>query len=180
MRMLRLRGVQQRWPLQKKNPLSPLHPLRNNPQVTFQKGAAGIVNNKGLLYLSGKNLNDIYTLRIPESLLQFCRFDFSVFTARCNELRAVAMKSGERWMRWFSCATPFQVVISIMKKTGVFQRIVTDCWIDALSKQTDKGTTALWNSLIGAKTPYEKSCFRDFRNTETKAPINTPISFLTV
>lgn len=133
------------------------------------------MNNKGLLYLSGKNLNDIYTLRIPESLLQFCRFDFSVFTARCNELRAVAMKSGE---------LPLDEMIQLRNSISgchiyyeknirsVFQRIVTDCWIDALSKQTDKGTTALWNSLIGAKTPYEKELFSRLSEYRNQKAIN--------
>ena len=47
------------------------------------------------LNIAGKNSDDIYTLFYPSNLMNFCRYDFSLFLEHCTDLCRLAARTGE-------------------------------------------------------------------------------------
>lgn len=121
------------------------------------------------LKLVGKNSNEIFTLRYPNSLIEFCEFDYAYYAGGAIEVCNEALKTG----------TPDFDKISDIKKDiqsshcflqyssrNTYDKVVFDCWIDYVCRRDNVGNSALWNRFIRCKTPFEKIVFQrlcDFR-----------------
>ncbi len=121
------------------------------------------------LKLVGRTSNEIFTLRYPYTLMEFCEFDFSYYAGGAIEVCNEALKTG----------TPDFDKISEIKKDiqsahcflqysskTIYDKVVFDCWIDYVCRRDNVGNSALWNRFIRCKTPFEKIIFQrlcDFR-----------------
>lgn len=121
------------------------------------------------LKLVGKTSNEIFLLRYPASLLDFCDFDLSYFAKRSIDLCNEALKTG----------TLDQESVSDLRKEiltahcyiehhirTTYEKVVMDCWIDYVCRRDSIGDGALWNRFVRCKTPFEKAVFArlcDFR-----------------
>lgn len=114
------------------------------------------------LRLIGKTSSDIFTLRYPNTLLDFCDFDFSVFAAGAIDICNEALKTG----------TPDYDRISDLRRDiqsahcyiehnirTIYEKIVFDCWIDFVCRRDNIGLSGMWNRYIPCKTPFEKAIF---------------------
>lgn len=114
------------------------------------------------LKLVGKNSNEIFTLRYPTSLLDFCEYDFSYFAKHSIDLCNECLKTGEpdhdrmselrRDMQSAHCFIEHNI-------RSTYERIVLDCWLDYVCRRDNVGVNALWNRFIRCKTDFEKLVF---------------------
>lgn len=114
------------------------------------------------LKLVGKNSNEIFTLRYPTSLLDFCEYDFSYFAKHSIDLCNESLKTGEpdhdrmselrRDMQSAHCFIEHNI-------RSTYERIVLDCWLDYICHRDNVGVNALWNRFIRCKTDFEKLVF---------------------
>lgn len=114
------------------------------------------------LKLVGKNSGDIFVLRYPNSLLDFCGFDFSAFAKRAVDLCNEALKNGtpdyDRISELRKEIQPAHCYIENNIRT-IYDKIVFDCWIDYVCRRDNIGESGLWNRLIRCKTPFDKAIF---------------------
>ena len=114
------------------------------------------------LNIAGKNSNDIYTLFYPSNLMNFCRYDFSLFLEHCTDLCRLAARTGE-----YNVDDVYSIRNSIsgchkyyeQNMRTTFEKIVVDCWIDYLCKQSEIGVNTLWQSFLKCRNPFEKAIF---------------------
>ncbi len=114
------------------------------------------------LHIVGRNSSEIFLLRYPRSLLNFCDFDFTNFAEKAIELCDEALKTGE---------LDFDEVTELRDSIKgahayiehnirtVYDKIVIDCWIDYVCRRDSVGTAGLWNRFIACKTAFEKAVF---------------------
>ena len=121
------------------------------------------------LNIAGKNSNEIYTLFYPQNLMNFLRYDFSLFLEHCTDLCRLAARTGE-----YNIDDVYSIRNSIsachkyyeQNMRTVFEKIVVDCWIDYLCRQSEVGTNTLWQSFMKCRNPFETVIFErlsDFR-----------------
>lgn len=114
------------------------------------------------LKLVGKNSGEIFVLRYPKSLLDFCGFDFSEFAKSAIDLCNEALKNGnpdyDRISDLRREIQPAHCYIENNIRT-VYDKIVFDCWIDYVCRRDNIGESGLWNRLIRCKTPFDKAIF---------------------
>lgn len=117
---------------------------------------------EGTLKLVGSTSNDIYLMRYPNSLLEFCDYDLSYFAKTSIELCDEAFKSGnldpDKVSALRKDITPAHCYIEHNIRT-IYEHIVEDCWIDSICRRDNIGTNALWNRFMRCKTPFEKTIF---------------------
>ncbi len=114
------------------------------------------------IYLTGKNSNEVYTITFPTNLMNFCKYDFTLFMERCVDLCKTCMKSGT-----YKHDDVIVLRNSISKchryyeqnMRGIFDKIVIDCWIEYICRQNSMGTGALWNAYINCRNDFEKAVF---------------------
>lgn len=114
------------------------------------------------LNIAGKNSDDIYTLFYPSNLMNFCRYDFSLFLEHCTDLCRLAARTGE-----YNVDDVYSIRNSIsgchkyyeQNMRTTFEKIVVDCWIDYLCKQSEISVNTLWQSFIKCRNPFEKAIF---------------------
>ncbi len=115
-----------------------------------------------VLKLAGKNSGEIYQLRYPQSLLNFCDYDLSYFAENAIAVCDEALRSGEididRVTELRNSLRGMHVYIEHNLRT-VYEKIVLDCWIDYVCRRDSIGTTALWNRFMNCRSPFEKSVF---------------------
>lgn len=115
-----------------------------------------------VLNLAGKNSGEVYQLRYPQSLLNFCDFDLSYFAENAIAICDEALRTGEadidRVTELRSSLRRMHVYIEHNLRT-VYDKIVLDCWIDYVCRRDSTGTAALWNRFMDCRTPFEKSVF---------------------
>ena len=115
-----------------------------------------------VLKLAGKNSGEVYQLRYPQSLLNFCDYDLSYFAENAIAVCDEALRSGEmdidRVTDLRNSLRGMHVYIEHNLRT-VYEKIVLDCWIDYVCRRDSIGTTALWNRFMNCRTPFEKSVF---------------------
>lgn len=121
------------------------------------------------LKLVGKTSNEIFLLRYPSSLLDFCDFDLSLFAKDsidlCNEALKSGTLDGDRAADLRKDIQNAHCYIRHHIRT-VYEKVVLDCWIDYLCRRDNVGDGALWNRFARCKTPFEKTVFArlcDFR-----------------
>lgn len=114
------------------------------------------------LHMAGKNSNEIYTLLYPNNLITFCKYDFTPFLNHCTDLCRLANRTGE-----YSVEDVYAIRNSIsgchkyyeQNMRTVFEKIVIDCWIDYLCRQSEASAAALWQSFMRCKNDFERAVF---------------------
>lgn len=135
------------------------------------------------LKLVGKNSNEIFTLRYPSSLLEFCEYDFSYFAKHSIDLCNESLKTGEpdhdrmselrRDMQSAHCFIEHNI-------RSTYERIVLDCWIDYVCRRDNVGVNALWNRFIRCKTDFEKLVFSRLCDLRYNRAINEWLNIVRV
>lgn len=115
------------------------------------------------LKLVGKTSNEIFMLRYPRSILDFCDYDLAYFAENAISVCNQALKDGEpdfeRMTDLRNSLKDAHVYIEHHLRT-TYDRIVTDCWIDYVCRRDNIGSGALWNRFIGCHTAFEKMVFQ--------------------
>lgn len=121
------------------------------------------------LKLVGKTSNEIFTLRYPASLLDFCEYDFSYFAkhsiAVCNESLKTGTPDLDRMAELRRDVQSAHCYIEHNIRT-TYEKLVLDCWIDYVCRRDNIGVGVLWNRFIRCKTDFDKAVFSrlcDFR-----------------
>lgn len=121
------------------------------------------------LKLVGKTSNEIFLLRYPASLLDFCDFDLSAFAKdsidMCNEALKTGVYDADRSAELRKDIQAAHCYIRHHIRT-IYEKVVLDCWIDYVCRRDNIGDGALWNRFARCKTPFEKVVFArlcDFR-----------------
>ncbi|MDE7230786.1 MAG: hypothetical protein K2N56_09940 [Oscillospiraceae bacterium] len=114
------------------------------------------------LKLIGKTSNEIFILRYPNTLLDFCDFDFSVFAAGAIDICNEALKTGTPdYDRISDLRHDIQSAHCYIEHNirTIYEKIVFDCWIDYVCRRDNIGVSGMWNRYIRCKTPFEKVIF---------------------
>lgn len=112
--------------------------------------------------LIGKTSNDIFMLRYPNTLLDFCDFDFSVFAAGAIDICNEALKTGTiDYDRVSDLRHDIQSAHCYIEHNirTIYEKIVFDCWIDYVCRRDNIGVSGMWNRYIRCKTAFEKVIF---------------------
>lgn len=114
------------------------------------------------LHLVGKNSNEIFMVRYPRSLLNFCEFDLAYFAENAIAVCDDALKNGEldfdRVNDLRNTLKGAHVYIENNIRS-VYDKIVLDCWIDYVCRRDNVGTGSLWNRFMPCNTAFEKAVF---------------------
>ncbi len=114
------------------------------------------------LHLVGKNSNEIFMVRYPRSLLNFCEFDLAYFAENAIAVCDDALKEGEldfdrvNDLRGTLKGAHVYIENNIR---SVYDKIVLDCWIDYVCRRDNVGTGTLWNRFMPCNTAFEKAVF---------------------
>ncbi len=107
--------------------------------------------------------------------MNFCRYDFSLFLEHCTDLCRLAARTGE-----YNIDDVYSVRNSIsschkyyeQNMRTVFEKIVVDCWIDYLCRQSEVSTNTLWQSFMKCRTPFERAIFERLSDYRYNRAIN--------
>lgn len=135
------------------------------------------------LKLVGKNSNEIFTLRYPSSLLEFCEYDFSYFAKHSIDLCNECLKTGEPdYDRMSELRRDMQSAHCFIEHNirSTYERIVLDCWIDYVCRRDNVGVNALWNRFIRCKTDFEKLVFSRLCDLRYNRAINEWLNIVRV
>ncbi len=133
------------------------------------------------LSITGRNSNEIYTLLYPNNLINFCKYDFTLFLNHCTDLCRIANRTGE-----YSVEDVYSIRNSIsgchkyyeQNMRLKFEKIVIDCWIDYLCKQNEIGVTTLWQSFMRCGNDFEKAVFARLSEYRHNRAINEWVNLL--
>ncbi len=133
------------------------------------------------LNIAGKNSSEIYTLFYPVNLMNFCRYDFALFLEHCTDLCRLAARTGE-----YNVDDVYSIRNSIsgchkyyeQNMRTTFEKIVVDCWIDYLCKQSEVSVNTLWQSFIKCRNSFEKAIFGRLSDYRYNRAINEWINLL--
>ena len=114
------------------------------------------------LKLVGRNSNEIFLLRYPSSLLDFCGFDLSYFAKTAIDACSEAQKTGKADPDVFAqlrrdIQNAHCFIAHNIRTT--YEKVALDCWIDYLCRRDSIGTGTLWNRYITCRTPFDKMVF---------------------
>lgn len=122
-----------------------------------------------VIHLVSRSSNEIYDLRYPDCLLNFCDYDLTFFAEKAIALCNDALRTGEldfeRSTKLRNTLSDAHVYIERHLRT-VYDKIVIDCWLDYICRRDNIGTGAVWNRFLPCKTSFEKAVFKrlcDFR-----------------
>ncbi|MGN0670647.1 MAG: hypothetical protein ACI4JZ_08855, partial [Oscillospiraceae bacterium] len=114
------------------------------------------------LKLVGRTSNEIFLLRYPSSVLDFCGFDLSYFAKSAIDACSEAQKTGKinpdvfaqlrRDIQNAHCYIEHNI-------RTTYEKVAIDCWIDYLCRRDNIGTGTLWNRYISCRTPFDKLVF---------------------
>ncbi len=133
------------------------------------------------LSITGKNSNEIYTLLYPNNLINFCKYDFTLFLNHCTDLCRLANRTGE-----YNVEDVYSIRNSIsgchkyyeQNMRTKFEKIVIDCWIEYLCRQNEIGTASLWQSFMRCKNDFEKAIFSRLSEYRHNKAINEWVNLL--
>ncbi|MGN1110270.1 MAG: DUF6076 domain-containing protein [Oscillospiraceae bacterium] len=135
------------------------------------------------LKLVGKNSNEIFTLRYPSTLLDFCEFDFSFYVGEAIEVCNEALKTGnpdyDKITEIKKDIQSAHCFLQCSARTS-YDKIVYDCWIDYVCRRDNIGYTALWNRFIRCKTPFEKIIFQRLCDFRYKRAVNEWVNIIRI
>ena len=114
------------------------------------------------LKLVGRNSNEIFLLRYPSSLLDFCGFDLAYFAKTAIDACSEAQKTGKADPDVFAqlrrdIQNAHCYIAHNIRTT--YEKVALDCWIDYLCRRDSVGTGTLWNRYITCRTPFDKMVF---------------------
>ncbi len=115
-----------------------------------------------ILHIVGKTSSEIFMLKYPRSLLNFCDFDLTYFAENAIAVCEDALRSGELdYDRVTDLRNSLKGAHPCIENNirTVYDKIVVDCWIDYLCRRDNVGTNSLWNRFIGCTTSFEKVVF---------------------
>lgn len=135
------------------------------------------------LQLVSKTSNEIFMLRYPRSVLNFCDYDLAYFAenaiAACND----ALKNGEtdtdRISDLRSSIKNAHVFIEHHLRT-TYDKIVLDCWIDYVCRRDNVGTASLWNRFMGCRSAFEREVFSRLCDLRYNRAINEWLNLVRV
>lgn len=114
------------------------------------------------LHLASNNSGELYTISYPKSILGFCQYDFSDFSRRCAEICQLSLVTGEFYeeeaLNIRNSLIPCHKYYEKNIRT-VFDKIVVDCWIDFLCKESKITSDELWERCLPCKTAFERVIF---------------------
>lgn len=127
------------------------------------------------LKLVGKSSNEIFTLRYPSTLVDFCEFDFSFFAQEAIEVCNAALKTGiPDFDKISEIKKDIQSAHCYMQYSTrtAYDKIVFDCWIDYVCRRDNIGNSTLWNRFIRCRTQFEKIIFQRLCDFRYKRAVN--------
>lgn len=135
------------------------------------------------LKLVGRSSNEIYVLRYPSSLLDFCDYDMSYFAKGAVEACSEAQKTGEvDFDRFSELRREIQTAHCYIEHhiRTIYEKIPIDCYIDYLCRRDNVGTGTLWNRFISCRTTFEKMMFQRLCELRYNRAINEWLNILRV
>lgn len=136
-----------------------------------------------VLKLVGKTSNEIFTLRYPTTLLDFCEYDFSYFAKHSIELCNESLKKGtfdpERAAELRRELGGAHSYIEHHIRT-VYEKTVLDCWIDYVCRRDNISVGQLWNRFIHCLTDFEKIVFSRLCDLRYNRSINEWLNIVRV
>ena len=114
------------------------------------------------LKLVGRNSNEIFLLRYPSSVLDFCGFDLTYFAKSAIDACSEAQKTGKINPDVFAqLRRDIQNAHCFIEHNirTTYEKVAIDCWIDYLCRRDNIGTGTLWNRYITCRTPFDKMVF---------------------
>ena len=136
-----------------------------------------------MLHLVGRNSSDIYMVKYPRSLLNFCEYDLAYFAESAIAVCDDALRDGEldfdRITQLRNSLKNAHVYIENNIRT-VYDKIVLDCWIDYVCRRDNVGTNALWNRFMPCNTAFEKAVFVRLCDYRYKRGINEWLNLVRV
>lgn len=133
------------------------------------------------LNITGKNSGEIYTLLYPNNLINFCKYDFTPFLNHCTDLCRLANRTGE-----YNIDDVYAIRNSIsgchkyyeQNMRTKFEKIVIDCWIEYLCRQSEIGTATLWQNFMKCSNDFEKAVFSRLSEYRHNRAINEWVNLL--
>lgn len=133
------------------------------------------------LNITGKNSGEIYTLLYPNNLINFCKYDFTPFLNHCTDLCRLANRTGE-----YNIEDVYSIRNSIsgchkyyeQNMRTKFEKIVIDCWIEYLCRQSEIGTATLWQNFMKCSNDFEKAVFSRLSEYRHNRAINEWVNLL--
>ncbi len=125
--------------------------------------------------ISNPSSNEIFTVNEPSTLLNFVSYDFDKFYESCVELSRRFMKTGEYHT---DDVIALRNSISGCHKyyesnlRTVFDKIVIDCWIDFICRQSEMSTSGLWSAFIDCETEFERVIFKRLSDYRCNRAVN--------
>ena len=127
------------------------------------------------LHLVGRNSGEVFMIKYPRSLLNFCEYDLAYFAENAIAVCDDALKNGEldfdRVTDLRNSLKGAHVYIENNIRT-VYDKIVIDCWIDYVCRRDNVGTGALWNRFMPCNSAFEKAVFVRLCDYRYKRGIN--------
>ncbi len=115
-----------------------------------------------VLHIVGRTSGEVFMMRYPRSLLNFCEYDLAYFAENAIAICDDALKAGEidfdrvtDLRNSLKSAHPY---IENNIRTA-YDKIVLDCWIDYVCRRDNVGTGTLWNRFMACNTAFEKAVF---------------------
>ncbi len=135
------------------------------------------------LNISSKSSGEVYTLLYPNNLLNFCKYDFTLFLEHCTDLCRLAARTGE-----YNVDDVYSIRNSIsgchkyyeQNMRTVFEKIVIDCWIDYLGKQNDVSVGTLWQSFMRCRNDFERAIFNRLSEYRYNRAINEWVNLVRI
>lgn len=133
------------------------------------------------LNITGKSSNEIYTLLYPNNIINFCKYNFTLFLNHCTDLCRLANRTGE-----YNVEDVYSIRNSIsgchkyyeQNMRTRFEKIVIDCWIEYLCRQNDVSTASLWQSFMPCRNQFEKAVFTRLTEYRHNRAINEWVNLL--
>lgn len=135
------------------------------------------------LKLIGRSSNEIYVLRYPSSVLDFCEYDLSYFAKKAVEACSEAQKTGEvDFDRFSELKRDIQNAHCYIEHhiRTIYEKLPIDCYIDYLCRRDSIGTGTLWNRFISCRTQFDKMMFQRLCELRYNRAINEWLNILRV
>lgn len=133
--------------------------------------------------LTGQNSSDIYTISFPNNLINFIKYDFTIFMERSIDLCRFYMKSGEyRQEEVLEIRNSISGCHKFFEQNirTTFDKVVTDCWIEYICRQNEIGTVTLWNNYMQCRNEFERVIFTRLCEYRHNQAINQWVNMLKI
>ncbi len=136
-----------------------------------------------ILHLVGRNSSEVFMVKYPRSLLNFCEYDLAYFAENAIAVCDDALRDGEldfdRVTELRNSLKSAHLYIENNIRT-TYDKIVLDCWIDYVCRRDNVGTGSLWNRFMPCNTAFEKAVFVRLCDYRYKRGINEWLNLVRV